>query len=446
MINVISIIIGKFILFLLKLLGKKGGNFPGIVLLKLNKNFFKKIKINAKVIVITGTNGKTWTTNLIYNTLLNSNKKVISNTQGNNINYGIATLFVKNIKLNGTLNYDYIVIEVDEHYLPVVFKDIKVDSLIILNLFRDQLDRSGEVETLINKMGNFIKTYNGNLILNSDDPNVSRFSLFNKDNKNIYYFSVEKFSNSKKKMDDKGEGLFCPNCFKKLKYDYYQYSHIGKFKCPVCNYGYNKIDTLVENIDFKNKTFYLGKNKYKTMYNNMYSMYNISAALTLFKIYNIKNNVIEKSISNFEINNGRLEKFIINDCISLLNLAKNPTGVTVTLKVMNENESAKELLFVLNDNDADGHDVSWIYDINFNVLNNVKRVVTSGKRAYDIAVRIKMSGYNYKNIVVKPDISDAINTLYETKNDKYIITNYTALIPTRNKLIEYKRKKDYDDV
>ena len=435
----IVIFICKFICKIMNLLGKNGGTLPGNIALKLNKNILKYFKINGKVIAVTGTNGKTSTTNLISN-ILSTSGSVVSNREGNNINTGITSLLVKNSDLSGNINCDYLVLECDEHYIPVVFRDLKLDSFVVLNFFRDQLDRTGEVETLIQKIDKFLEGYTGNLILNSDDPNVSRLG-FNK-NCNVYYYGVDKFSGATVNMKDRGEGKYCPFCSARLEYDYYQYSHVGKFKCPDCDFGKNKIDSIVKDVDLKNGSFKYKNRVFETRYNTIYNMYNVSAAFMLSSLYNISLDDLYDTVKNFELNNGRLETVTINDCLSVLNLAKNPTGANVTLGFMNQDDEHKELLFVLNDNVADGKDVSWIWDINFSILNNVDRVITSGTRAYDMAVRIKNSGYDFNNIEVYPNINEAVSHLYKNKCKKYVIFNYTATTDTRNAVLNYKGDKN----
>ena len=123
---------------------------------------------------------------------------------------------------------------------------------------------------------------------------------------------------------------------------------------------------------------------------------------------------------------------------TVINLAKNPTGANVSLRILNEDDSEKELLFVLNDNIADGFDVSWIWDINFDNLNNVSRIVTSGKRAYDIAVRIKTSGFDETKIEPYLSLEEAVNNFYKTDLKKYVIANYTSLQPTRKEIFKHK--------
>ena len=147
--------------------------------------------------------------------------------------------------------------------------------------------------------------------------------------------------------------------------------------------------------------------------------------------------MVKKSFSTFALNNGRLEEIKINGVPTIINLAKNPTGSNVSLRILNEDDSEKDLLFVLNDNIADGFDVSWIWDINFNNLNNVSRIVTSGTRAYDIAIRIKTSGFPVEKIEPYLNLEDAIKALYRTSVKKYVIANYTSLQPTRHELKKF---------
>lgn len=436
----IVILICKFICKFMKLLGRNGGTLPGNIALRLNKNILKYFNVKGTVIAVTGTNGKTSTTNLISN-ILSNNGSVVSNREGNNINTGITSLLVKNCDLSGNINCDYLVLECDEHYVPIVFRDLKLDSFVVLNFFRDQLDRTGEVEILIQKIDKFLEGYTGNLVLNSDDPNVSRLG-FNKDKCKVYYYGVEKFKGATDDMKDRGEGKYCPFCSARLEYDYYQYSHVGKFGCPDCNFGHNDIDSIVNDIDLKNGKFKYNGKVFETRYNTIYNMYNVSAAFMLSSLYNVSMDNLYASVKGFELNNGRLESALVNGCATVLNLAKNPTGANVTIGFMNQDDEHKELLFVLNDNIADGKDVSWIWDINFSILNNVDRIITSGTRAYDMAVRIKNSGYDFKKIEVYPDIFEAVNNLYKNSGKKYVIFNYTATTLTRRAVLSYKGDKN----
>lgn len=436
----------KILNLILKICHKNGGNFLGKIAYNWNPEIFKYFKVNCPVIAVSATNGKTMTNNCIGYTLKTAGNKVVSNVEGNNMETGILSTILKNCTLTGKIKADYLVFEVDESYIPVVFKNFRLDTLVILNFFRDQLDRNGEVESLILRINEFLKTYNGNLILNNDDPNVARLGQANPSNKNIYYFSVDKYKFATEKIKEAGEGKFCPFCKTRLEYEYYQYSHVGKFKCPNCNFGDNEIYKLATNVDLKNRCFDIDENTYKINGNSIYLIYNYTAVYSVCSLYGISNNVIKKAFSTFALNNGRLEEITIHGVPTIINLAKNPTGSNVSLRILNEDDSEKELLFVLNDNIADGFDVSWIWDINFNNLNNVSRIITSGTRAYDIAIRIKTSGFPAEKIEPYLNLEDAVKALYKTNVKKYVIANYTSLQPTRHKLKKFDEMNNNSNI
>ena len=215
--NFFIIIITKIITITLKIFGKNAGNLPGNLALKWDKDIFKYFKINGKIIAVTGTNGKTMTNNCIAQIFKDGGKKVISNLQGNNMETGILSTFIKNCTLTGKIKADYIILETDESYVPVVYKKLPLDCLVILNFFRDQLDRNGEMETLILKIQKFLEDYNGKLILNADDPNVSRLSKANHENKNIFFYSIDKCKESADELYEAAEGTYCPFCKTKLQ-------------------------------------------------------------------------------------------------------------------------------------------------------------------------------------------------------------------------------------
>lgn len=444
--NFFIILAMKILNLILKICHKNGGNFLGKIAFDWNPEIFKYFKVNCPVIAISATNGKTMTNNCIGYTLKTAGNKVVSNVEGNNMETGILSTILKNCTLTGKIKADYLVFEVDESYIPVVFKDFRLDTLVILNFFRDQLDRNGEVESLILRINEFLKTYNGNLVLNNDDPNVARLGQANPSNNNVYYFSVDKYKFATEQIKEAGEGKFCPFCKTRLEYEYYQYSHVGKFKCPNCNFGDNEIYKLATNVDLKNRCFDIDGNTYKINGNSIYLIYNYTAVYTVCSLYDISNDVVKKAFSTFALNNGRLEEIAIHGVPTIINLAKNPTGSNVSLRILNEDDSQKELLFVLNDNIADGFDVSWIWDINFNNLNNVSRIVTSGTRAYDIAIRIKTSGFPAEKIEPYFNLEDAVKALYKTDVKKYVIANYTSLQPTRHELKKFDEMNKNNNV
>ena len=435
------IIIGKIIVKLLKLLHRNAGNLPGIVLWHLSRHkAVSMFKVECPIIAITGTNGKTSVTNCIAQLFERSGKKIIINKEGNNLDTGICSMLLKYCDMSGKVKADYLILETDESHVPVVYSQLKLDTLVVLNFFRDQLDRNGEMETLIQKINGFCKTFEGNLILNGDDPNTARLGRANPRNKNVRYFHAEPYAFATKKIFEASEGRFCPFCGETLEYDYYQYSHIGKFICKKCGFGDYEPYITAKDIDLEKPVFTADGHTYSPKLNSIYNVYNMTAVASAAKLYNIEQKITDGVINSYTVKNGRMENFMLGNSKATLNLAKNPVGANMTLRVMNEMNGEKELLFVLNDNVADGLDVSWIYDINFSIFERVTRVVTSGTRAYDIAVRIKTAGYDPAKIVVRPDLDKAVEELASTESRKFIIANYTAVQPTRSALKRYISK------
>ena len=439
--NRLLILIGKIIVGVLHLLGRNAGNLPGIILWHLTKGkCCKMFKVDCPIIAVTGTNGKTSVTNCIAQLFEQSGKKIIINKEGNNLDTGICSLLLRYCDGSGRVDADYLILETDESHVPVVYSQLRLETLVVLNFFRDQLDRNGEMETLIQKINGFCKTFEGNLILNGDDPNTARLGRANPNNKNVKYFRAEKYAFATESIFEASEGRFCPFCGEPLEYDYYQYSHIGKFICKKCGFGDYEPYISASDIDLEKPVFTAGGHEYSPKLNSIYNVYNMTAVAAAATLYGISQDVTDNVISNYTVNNGRMESFVLGDRVTTLNLAKNPVGANMTLRVMNEMNGEKELLFVLNDNIADGLDVSWIWDINFSIFERVTRVVTSGTRAYDIAVRIKCSGYDPANIVVRPDLDEAVDELAKTSGRKFVIANYTAVQPTRAALKRYISK------
>lgn len=440
--NGLTIFFGKLMVKALHILGKDAGNFPGLVLWTLNKDCLKAFKVECPIIAVTGTNGKTSSTNYLSHIFSQTGAKIITNKTGNNLDTGICSLLLQHCDMHGRVKADYLVLETDESHVPVIYSKLKLETLVLLNFFRDQLDRNGEVETLILKVKKFLETFEGNVVVNADDPNVCRLGLANPNNKNIFYYTVDKYSGATDKPYEVGEGKFCPQCGEELEYEYYQYSHVGRFKCPKCGFGDVTPYTRVSETNLNEPGMVINGEKYKIGQGIIYYVYNLAAVYTAASLYNIDKKIIADTFENFSVNNGRMEKFDVDGSHTIVNLAKNPVGANMTLRMMNEHEGEKELLFVLNDNLADGHDVSWIWDINFSIFKDVTRVVTAGTRAYDIAIRIKCSGYDGDKIFVRPELDKAMEEFYSVRSDKFVIANYTAIQPTRAAVKAYKQSKE----
>lgn len=420
----IVLLLTKLIKKILKLIGR-GGSLPGQIALKLDKDILKRVKYPNHVILVSGTNGKTTTTNMVYEVMSKKFNKVVCNKRGDNLIYGIASLVLENTKFNLNVDADCMVIEVDELNIPKVLQNVAVSDIVINNFFRDQLDRAGEMDTVVSKVANALNEYSGKLILNANDPNVCRLAL--NTSADVIYFGVEETMNSIKQSNEASEGKFCPKCNTLLEYDYYQYSHIGSFKCPNCGFGDNKLSFVAKEVDLNQKSFVVDDYLFTVPQDALYAVYNCVAVISIASIYGIDKDTINSVFKTFNLNDGRMETFNIGrNC--LLNLVKNPTGSNEVMKYIMRDKDAKDILIVLNDNEQDGTDVSWIWDAHFEMLvdDNTKNIICSGKRAYDMALRLKYSGYQ-GNLEVIDDCDKAVKRLKEMSNHAYVISTYTAL-------------------
>lgn len=422
----------------LKKLGR-GGSFPGVLALKMDPMFISKFKMPKHVILVTGTNGKTTTSNLLAQCIQETGLKVINNSKGDNLKYGIATLLATNSNENYEVQADVAVIEVDELTLYRQFKNLKPTMLVVNNFFRDQLDRAGEMENVIRKIMEVTKDFEGDLILNGDDPNVLRL----KDNApkaKVHLFGVGENDVSLPISDEASEGKFCPRCNRRLIYDYYQYSHIGKFRCPYDHYGEEKKDVFVSSIQYDQNTFKVDGVTYPMFMDTIYAVYNCAAVLCAMKSIHLDLNCAKNVFSTFELNTGRNETFMLNhECT--MNLIKNPTGANEVMKYIINKPFDKNIAIILNDNDQDGTDVSWIWDTHFERLKDprVKKIICSGTRCYDMALRLKYEGLEDRIEVIE-DIKDVIEKVDALNDQAFIITTYTALFQTRNLLVKQASK------
>ena len=417
----------------------RGGSLPGSLALKMDPDFIRKFHMPDRVILVTGTNGKTTTSNLIAESLRASGMKVLNNRRGDNLNVGIATLLASGSDADYHIKADACVIEVDELTLYRQFSSLHPTHLVITNFFRDQLDRAGEMETIIRKIQEVTKDFTGHIILNGDDPNSLRIADTATKAK-IHLFSVAENSISQKTTDEASEGKFCPRCGHPLKYDYYQYSHIGRFHCEKDGFGNITPDVYVTDCDYEHGTFTVSDRKFHSFINSIYAIYNCASVLTLMKTMDLDPGAADHVFNTFEMKEGRNEVFHFS-CESIINLVKNPTGTNEVLKSILSQKEDKNVCILLNDNDQDGHDVSWIWDAHFERLDvpEVKHIICSGLRAYDMALRLKYEGLEDRIIVIE-DVEKAIAWLDEAGMKSYVIATYTALHSTRAIMRKQEKK------
>lgn len=422
MINSLLILIGKTISIASRLFNLgSGSTWPGHIALSINKNFIKDVLGNSKVkiILIAGTNGKTTTGKLIKTILEKNNKTVFQNESGANLLNGIASSLLLRSSILGKISYDFAIFEIDENTLPLILKEINnPDFIIILNLFRDQLDRYGEVNTIAQKWQKALGelTFDTKLILNADDPQVA--FLGEKLKSNILCFGINP-SNKTEKIQHASDSTYCPNCGSKLFYNSIYFSHLGDWICKKCSYSHSQ------------KTF-TSSPIYPLL--GVYNEYNANAAVLLARQLGFSKEKIISALQNFKPAFGRQEILNIGGLKVQIFLSKNPTSLNESLKTI-ASLNAKNLLLVLNDRIPDGRDVSWIWDVDFGEIKDLRGSVSvAGDRTYDMALRLKYENISIKDGQVYTDLKLAIseNLANLKKNETlYILPTYSAMLEVR---------------
>jgi UDP-N-acetylmuramyl tripeptide synthase len=418
--NFLILIVAKTISKISKALNLgHGSTWPGQIALTLNPQFIKQIlaQSKVKVILVTGTNGKTTTSKLLQSMLETDGKKVILNSSGANLLNGVASSLILNSNLSVKLNADFAIFEVDENVLPLITALIEPEFIIGLNLFRDQLDRYGEIDTIAKKWKDaYAKLVNTTFILNADDPQIA---FLGKDLKTVYYFGISDEKFEIKEQQHSADSLLCPRCGQRLSYSAFYFSHLGKWHCNQCG---------LERPSFKNAidiTYPL---------RGTYAIYDTEAAALTARLIGLSIKQINTGLKNFQPAFGRQEILEIHSRKVEFFLSKNPTSFNESLRTIH-NLEAKNLMIILNDRVPDGTDVSWIWDIDFEILVNKKiKLHLAGDRVYDLALRIKYAGINLENSNIFENLDSGISQALKTCNQNetlFILPTYSAMLDAR---------------
>ena len=424
-------------MFLSKNILKGGSTFPGTVALKFDKNILKKVSKGYKVILVTGTNGKTTTTSMITNILKENGFNVITNNTGANLYRGIVACFVDNYKFFKKNTNKYAVIEVDEANVKFVTEYITPEIITITNLFRDQLDRYGEVYTTLEKILEGVKKVpESKLVLNGDDSLFGKLPITNK----TIYYGFKKPLNENKKIDVNADAKFCKVCKSPYSYNFITYNHLGDFYCENCGYKRPELNYYISdiiNLDSNSSTVKINNNEVTISQSGIYNIYNGLCAYSITSELNVLNKVIADSLSKQDSSFGRQEEIKINNKTVKIILVKNPAGYNQALDTLCLNKDDFSTLFMLNDNYADGQDVSWIWDVDFEKLNTlpIKDIFISGIRRYDMAVRLKTAGLNQDSFIIEGEYEPLTEKIKSCSTDKiYVLATYTAMINYRKYL------------
>lgn len=408
---------------------------PGEIARRLQPKLLQLLSCQVKqgVILIAGTNGKTTTSLLLRTMLERQGWRVVHNAAGANLENGLMTALLQNTNPIGTLDADFAILEVDENIVPKVLAPLKPRLILALNLFRDQLDRYGEVDTISRRWGQAIAPLPSETIIvaNADDPTLAYMGQ--QLSQNVLFFGLSEPEHYLDEIPHAVDSIYCPSCGTRLVYQGVYLSHQGDYNCPNC--GFHKPSLAIDSREWEQILI------------GLYNKYNTLAAVLAAQQLGVDAAIIRDTIANFQAAFGRAEELQVRGKHVRILLSKNPVGMNETIRAVNEvserqieaeSRQLAPVLMVLNDRIPDGTDVSWIWDVDTEKL--VERggtLIVSGDRVYDMALRLRYSQPEIDskmNLVVKEDLKEAIATALEqtpAHETLHILPTYSAMLEVR---------------
>jgi UDP-N-acetylmuramyl tripeptide synthase len=424
--------------------GRGGTTAPGRLLLRLDEDAIGRLgdRLDDGAALLSATNGKTTTAAMLAGILERAGEKVVRNRAGSNMHWGVATALLDAGRSRGELG----LFEVDEAWLPTVSKALDPRALILCNLFRDQLDRYGELELIADRWAELVAERDGHsqFVLNADDPLVADLG---RERAQVTYFGVEDDSLALPELAHASDSKHCRRCGHAYTYEAVYLGHLGRYRCPNCGRerpAAQVAATRVKLLGMKGSDIELrtpaGPMRLRLPLPGLYNVYNaLAAAASAFALGAGAEHVragLEQAAAVF----GRVETIPVSGRLVSILLVKNPAGANEVLRTLTLEDGSVDLWLALNDRIADGRDVSWIWDADFEVLaGRVRRATCSGTRAEEMALRLKYAGIDPDAIAVERDLGRSLDLALADREGAaplYALPTYTALLDLRNILAE----------
>ena len=454
---------------------RPAANFPGKMALYVDPRLIADLrpKLRTGSFVVVGTNGKTTVTNLLADILEQAGQRVVCNRTGANLDSGVATALLH------AKPSDWGVFESDELWLAKILPHLQASYVVLLNLFRDQLDRVGEIDRIQDSIARALETSPDTVLLyNADDPLCAAIAA-RVGNASVAFGLSESMGLPQNTVAD---AQMCQQCSSMMEYEYRQYGQLGAYRCPRCGFARPALDYAAESVrlgtdglrfdvvraadgdagnavpgdegrfapegegrfateneegtaagSMENAAFEGVKIaapvlSVKAPYTGAYMVYNLLATAAAADLAGCPADAVGRAIDCFDPQNGRLQTFDIAGRRVLLNLAKNPTGFNQNLKIVAQDPDPKVVAFFVNDKEGDGRDVSWLWDIDFEELAEAgaMTVFSGGIRGNDVQVRLKYADIPSAVVSDADDLLARIAGVPKEQN-AYFIANYTAL-------------------
>lgn len=425
---------GKTAQTLLKSMGR-GSTYPGKLALQFDKNILDSLAKDYEIVVVTGTNGKTLTTALTVGILKEAYGQVLTNPSGANMITGIVSSFLTAKK--GKSGKKIAVLEIDEASLPRITQYIKPSLFVFTNIFRDQMDRYGEIYTTYQLIIDGAKNApEATILANGDSPLFASKELVNP----VKYYGFNTEDHEPQLAHYNTEGILCPKCQAILQYRLNTYANLGHYICLNCDFKRPELDyqlsalTKTSNVS---SAFVIDGQEYSINVGGLYNIYNALAAVSVAEFFGLSPEQIKAGFEKSRAVFGRQETFSIGDKSCTLVLIKNPVGASQALEMIKLADYPFSLSVLLNANYADGIDTSWIWDANFELIQemDITEINTGGVRHSEIARRLRVSGYDSSKISEKESLEEVMQAIEKQESKHaYILATYTAMLAFRELL------------
>jgi UDP-N-acetylmuramyl tripeptide synthase len=417
--------------------GRGGTSLPGKLLMRLEPHAIARLsaRLQRGSAVISATNGKTTTAAMVAGVLERAGARLVHNRAGANMAGGVATAL-----LDGPRDADTGLFEVDEFWLGQVVDELRPRALLLANLFRDQLDRYGELDTIADRWAQVAATTAAALVLNADDPTVADLGR----GAPSTYFGIEDDSMALAEMQHASDATHCRRCGAPYVYDAVYLGHLGRYHCESCGATRPEPQVAARAITLqgvRGAHFTLstpdGQRDIALPLPGLYNVYNALGAAALSIQLGATLDQVAAGLAAVSPAFGRAETLRVGGRDLSILLIKNPAGANEVLRTLVLEDGEHDLLCVLNDNIADGRDVSWVWDADFEVLApRVRRATCSGTRAAEMALRLKYAGMPSDRLLVEPHLDAALDrALGDGHGALYALPTYTAMLALRDALV-----------
>jgi lipid II isoglutaminyl synthase (glutamine-hydrolysing) len=427
--------------------GRGGGtSLPGKVLMRLEPRAIGELasRLPLGSVVVSATNGKTTTAAMIAAILERAGIPLVHNRAGANMAGGIASTLLTAARGRGRIDGELGLFEVDEFWVDRITPELAPRAVLLGNLFRDQLDRYGELDAIADRWAAVVASLPPatSLVLNADDPLIADLG---RDASSVSYFGVEDPAMAMPEMQHASDSKHCRRCGAAYAYEAVYLGHLGRYRCPACGAQRPQPEVAAERIELdgtRAARFTLrtpaGRAQIELPLPGLYNVYNALGAAALCLQLGVGLEFVTAGLRAVTAAFGRAERITVGDVELSILLVKNPAGTNEILRTLALESDQVDLLAILNDRTADGHDISWIWDADFEIIGpRIRRVSCAGTRAAELALRLKYAGVPVDRVKLVPALARALDDALAAAPGKlFALPTYTALLELRDELAD----------